>query len=196
MPLTVGGGIKNIEDIESVLKVGADKICINSHAINDTSFVHESSKKFGSQCVTISIDAKINKSGKYEVFIDNGKRGTGKHPADWAKEVELLGAGEILINSIDRDGSRKGFDLKLLNLISGAVNIPVIACGGVGKVEHLSQGILNGNCHGVAAANIFQHTEHSTVLAKAHLKQKGIPIRTNPNVNYDGLDFDHLGRVV
>jgi len=194
VPLTIGGGIKSINDIEAVLKAGADKICINSYAIDNPFFISESSKKFGSQCITVSIDVKIHETGEYEVFTLNGKNATGKTPYVWAKEVESLGAGEILVNSIDRDGSRKGFDIKLLNLVSGAVNIPVIACGGVGKVEHLSKGIIDGKCHAVAAANIFQHTEHSTVLAKAHLKKMGIPIRISSNVNYDGQDFDHLGR--
>jgi cyclase len=194
VPLTIGGGIKSIIDIQSVLKAGADKICINSYAIDNPFFISESSKKFGSQCITVSIDVRIHESGEYEVFSRNGKKATGRKPNNWAKEVESLGAGEILLNSIDRDGSRKGFDIKLLNLVSGAVGIPVIACGGVGKIEHLSEGIIDGNCHAVAAANIFQHTEHSTVLAKAHLKKMSIPIRVSSNVNYDGQDFDHLGR--
>ena len=194
VPLTIGGGIKSIADIQAVLKAGADKICLNSHIIDNPEFISKSAKKFGSQCITVSIDVRINGFGHYEVFFCNGKKASGKKPDSWAKEVESLGAGEILLNSIDRDGSRKGFDIKLLNLVSKMVSIPVIASGGVGKVEHLSEGIIDGNCHAVAAANIFQHTEHSTVLAKAHLKKMGIPIRVNSNVNYDGQDFDHLGR--
>ena len=194
VPLTFGGGIKKVKDIDMVLKAGADKICINSYAISNPQFISESSNKFGSQCITVSIDVKVSETGEYEVFTHSSKNSTGKKPDEWARNVEVLGAGEILLNSIDRDGSRKGYDIELLNMVSKAVNIPVIACGGVGKVEHLSEGILNGNCHAVAAANIFQHTEHSTVLAKAHLIQNGIPVRINSNVNYDGLDFDHLGR--
>ena len=194
VPLTIGGGVKSITDIQTVLKAGADKICINSYAIDNPFFISEASNKFGSQCITVSIDVKIDDSEKYEVFSRSGEKATEKKPDNWAREVESLGAGEILLNSIDRDGSRKGFDIKLLNLVSKAVSIPVIASGGVGKVEHLSEGIVEGNCHAVAAANIFQHTEHSTVLAKAHLKRMGIPIRISSNVNYDGQDFDHLGR--
>ena len=194
VPLTFGGGIKKVEDIEMVLKAGADKICINAYAFENPSFITQSSKKYGAQCITISIDVKLVENGEYEVFINNGKEATEKTPDEWAKEVEQYGAGEILLNSIDRDGSRKGYDIELLNMVSKAVNIPVIACGGVGKVEHLSEGILDGNCHAVAAANIFQHTEHSTVLAKAHLKNNGIPVRINSTTNYDGLDLDHLGR--
>tara|TARA_B100000519_G_C14228688_1_gene431300 strand:+ start:176 stop:988 length:813 start_codon:yes stop_codon:yes gene_type:complete len=196
VPLSVGGGIKTNLDIETVLRAGADKICINTSAIFNPKFITESSIKFGSQCISISMDVKVNDLGDYEVFAKNGKDKTGKKPAQWAKEVEELGAGEILLNSIDRDGSRKGYDIQLLKLVSDAVNIPVIACGGVGKVEHLSQGIIKGNCQAVSAANIFQHTEHSTILAKAHLKKESIPIRTNPKINYDGINFDHLGRVL
>ena len=194
VPLTIGGGITKTSEIESVLKSGADKVSLNSHILQNPKFISQASKKFGSQCITISIDVKLSDENRYQVFSSNENKSTNKNPVEWAKEVERLGAGEILLNSVDRDGSRKGYDIELLNTISSSVNIPVIACGGVGKIEHLSEGIIKGNCHAVSAANIFQHTEHSTILAKAHLKRNGVAVRVNSKINYENQNYDHLGR--
>ena len=194
VPLTIGGGISKINEIESVLKAGADKVSLNSYVLKNPEFISQASKRFGSQCITVSIDVKLLENGKYEVVTNNGSARVNKSPLEWSTEVENLGAGEILLNSVDRDGSRKGYDIELLSLVSSSVNIPVIACGGVGKIEDLSEGILRGNCHAVSAANIFQHTEHSTILAKANMKKNGIPVRVNSKINYDDQNFDHLGR--
>lgn len=195
VPLTVGGGIRSISDIKNVLRAGADKVSINSYAVENPEFVTESALRFGNQCITVSIDAKKT-ARDHHVFIKNGKIDTGLKVAEWAKKLELLGAGEILINSIERDGSRKGYDIELLNLVSSNVNVPVIACGGVGTMQHLVNGITQGHCQAVAAANIFQHTEHSTIAAKAMLSKAGVGVRFGSDVKYKDFDFDHLGRPV
>ncbi len=195
VPLTVGGGITSIDDIKSVLRAGADKITINTSAYTNPVFITEASDRFGSQCITVSIDAK-KVDDEYHVFLRNGKEDTGKIVSEWAQEVEEFGAGEILINSIDRDGSRKGYDIELLNLVSTSVNVPVVACGGVGKAGHLVDGITKGNCQAVAAANIFQHTEHSTIAAKSFMKKSGLPVRLSSDVKYENFDTDHMGRPV
>lgn len=195
VPLTIGGGISTIEDIKNILRAGADKISINTAAIENPSFLKEAATRFGNQCMTVSVDAK-KIDNEYYVFIKNGKVNTDIKVSDWIKKVENLGAGEILINSIDRDGSRKGYDIELLSLVSSSVNVPVIACGGVGNMEHLVRGIKEGNCQAVAAANIFQHTEHSTIAAKAMLSKSNLPIRLSSDVKYEDFEFDHMGRPV
>jgi len=184
VPLTVGGGIHNIEDVRKVLKAGADKVCVNKEAMVRPGFVTEIADKFGTQCAVISIDAKKTGEGKYEVFSDGGKQPTGLSPVEWAKKVEGLGAGEIFLNSIDRDGSKEGYDLELIKSVSEAVNIPVIACGGVGKMEDFVEGIEEGHASAVAAANIFQYIEHSTIVAKAALKKAGVDVRLVTEANY------------
>lgn len=184
LPLSVGGGIKSIDDMREILKVGADKIIINHAAVKNPNLIQESARIFGSQCITVSIDFKYNADDHAEVFIDSGKVATGLNPVDWAKKIESLGAGEILLNSIDRDGTRQGYDLPLTKAVQNAVNIPVIACGGVGKMEHFVEGIQTAGAHAVAAANIFQHTEHSTIIAKSALKKAGIEIRLDTEANY------------
>ena len=195
VPLTVGGGIRSINDIKNVLRAGADKISINSYAVENPKFITDAAVRFGNQCITVSIDA-MKVFEDYHVFIKNGKIDTGIKVSDWAKKLERLGAGEILINSIERDGSREGYDLKLLNLISSNVNIPVIACGGVGNMRHLVSGIVDGHCQAVAAANIFQHTEHSTIAAKAMMNKLGAPVRLSSDVKYENFDFDIFGRPI
>lgn len=192
LPLTVGGGIRSLETIRAVLNAGADKVSINSYALESPEFIRRAADRFGSQCITISIDARKTANG-YEVFTANGKRATGKTPAAWAQEAERWGAGEIFLNSIDRDGSRLGYDIDLLKSVTSVATIPVIACGGVGQISHLTQGAQAG-CQAVAAANIFQHTEHSTIAAKSHLQKSGVPVRLSSDVKYDGFTFDHLGR--
>jgi cyclase len=195
VPLTIGGGIRDSNFIATLLKVGADKICVNSIAIEDPEFVSRVARKYGSQFITVSIDAK-KVGDKYESFILNGRLGTGLTPADLAKRVENLGAGEIFLNSIDRDGSKQGYDIDLLKSVSEAVSIPVIACGGVGKASDLATAITHGKCQAASAANIFNHTELSTISAKAIMKRNGIPIRIDSSVKYENFNFDHLDRPI
>lgn len=195
VPLTYGGGINSIDHVKQILRVGCDKICINSIALEQNDFIKKSSFLFGKQCITVSIDAK--KIGHdYYVFKSNGKINTNKKVADWAKLVEEQGAGEILIKSIDYDGSRKGYDLDLLKLVSSSVSVPVIASSGVGTVKHLADGILKGGCQAVSASNIFHHTEHSTIAAKSYLSKEGIPIRLDSDVKYNNFDFDETFRPI
>jgi imidazole glycerol-phosphate synthase subunit HisF len=176
IPLTFGGNIKDISKIREFLKKGADKVLINSIAFEKPEFISEASKLFGRQCIVVGIDVKIN-NNKYEVFINKGKTPTGKDPINWAREVEKLGAGEIFINSIDRDGSGEGYDLDLIKSITDVVSIPVICCGGVGIFEHFIEGFTKGNASAVAAGNIFNFTENSVIKAKKVLKNEGLEMR-------------------
>lgn len=196
VPFTVGGGISTLEDIRNVIKAGADKVSLNTVAIKNPALIAQSAEQFGCQCVTVSIDAKRNNNGKYEVYINSGTEPTGVQPSELAQKVESLGAGEILINSIDRDGTKKGYDVDLIRQVSDTVKIPVIACGGVGKMEHFVDGIRTGGAQAVAAANIFQYTEHSTIIAKAYMQKTGIDVRLCSSVNYDGFQINELGRIV
>ncbi len=177
VPLTVGGWIKNIDDISKLLIEGADKIAINTEAVNDPNIIKKSSEIFGSQCIVVSIDVKKNQNNEYEVYTDRGRNPTGMDPIDWSKQVETLGAGEILLTSIDNDGSLKGYDIDLLKKVSNNVSIPVIAFGGVGKWQHFVDGINLGNVNAVSAANIFHFTEHSTYRAKEFMKKSGLNVR-------------------
>jgi cyclase len=176
MPLTVGGGIKTIGDIRDILLAGADKVTINTTAVENPDFVRESSEIFGSQCICIAIDAKRRGDG-FEVFTYGGRRPTGIDAVKWAKEVEKLGAGEILLTSMDRDGTRVGFDIPLTRAIVETVNIPVIASGGVGTLEHLYEGLEDGHADAVLAASIFHYREHTIVEAKRYLREKGVQVR-------------------
>jgi cyclase len=193
VPLTIGGGIKSIDDIKELLDVGADKVCINSVVEDNPSFITESSDVFGCQCITVSVDA-VNTMNGHMVYSHCLGRSLDREISDWARMVEDLGAGEIFLNSVDRDGSRIGYDIELLKKVSSAVEIPVVACGGVGKVAHLSEGILLGGCQAAAAANIFQHTEHSTIAAKSHMLKSGVHVRLSSDVKYKNFKFDHMGR--
>ena len=177
IPLTFGGGIRTIQDIRERLKRGADKVTINTIAIENPSFITEAAKIFGSQCIVVSIDVKMNEKGEYEVYKEFGQVSAGINPVDWAKKVELLGAGEIFLNSIDRDGTGEGYDLRLIKMVSESVTIPVIACGGVGKFEDFVQGIKIGKASAVAAGNIFNFTEISAINAKKLMKENGIEVR-------------------
>ena len=178
IPLTVGGKIRSIEDIRVRLASGADKVSINTEALRNPRFVREAAETFGSQCIVVSIDAKFDPSqNTWEVYSGFGKDRTGLDPAAWAEEAADLGAGEILIQSIDRDGTGKGYDLSLLKGVSKAVTVPVIALGGVGDFKHLAEGIKDGQASAVAAANIFHFTELSVIHAKKHMKQEGICVR-------------------
>ena len=193
IPLTVGGGIRTLNDVSIALNSGADKVSINTQMFENPQFIVKAAKVFGSQCITVSVDAK--KVGKdHFVFVNNGKKNTGYKVEDYCKKIEKHGAGEILINSIDRDGSREGYDLDLLKKVSSAVNLPVIALGGVGKFSDLSEAVLKGGCQAVAAANIFQHTEHSTIAAKSMMLKMGVDVRLASEVRYHNILFDDMDR--
>ena len=177
VPLTVGGGVRTIQNITDLLLAGADKVSINTAAVKDISFVKEASKKFGSQCIVVAIDAKKVSDNKWEVFTHGGRNKTGIDAVEFAKQVETNGAGEILLTSMDRDGTQVGYDIDLMSKISSKVNIPVIASGGVGNLDHLVDGIKLGNASAVLAASIFHYGKHSVKEAKEYLDSKGIPVR-------------------
>jgi cyclase len=177
MPLTVGGGVRKIEDIRQLLLAGADKVSINSAAVADRQFVRAAAEKFGSQCVVVAIDAKRVAEGRWEIFTHGGRRPTGIDALAFAREVAELGAGEILLTSMDRDGSRAGFDLELTRAVADAAPIPVIASGGVGNLDHLADGVLRGHASAVLAASIFHFGEFTIRQAKAHMAAAGIAMR-------------------
>jgi len=176
VPLTVGGGVRSVEDISKLLKCGADKVSINTAAVNDKQIVVNSSKKFGSQCIVVAIDAKKN-GDIWEIYTHGGRNKTGIDALKFAKEMEKKGAGELLVTSMDRDGTQVGYDIDLMYRISSAVNIPVIASGGVGTLDHLVDGIKLGNASAVLAASIFHYGKYSVKQAKEYLDSKGIPVR-------------------
>jgi len=193
VPIVIGGGVKTLGHIQSLLRSGADKVCINSIVRDKISFITEASNIFGDQCITVSVDA-IKNDGVYRAYDYRSAESFGTNLSDHLKEIEQAGAGEILLNSVNRDGSREGYDLALLKLVSSSVNIPVIALGGVGRFEHLADAVLVGGCQAVAAANIFQHLEHSTIAAKAQMLSAGLPVRLNSKVKYENFSLDILGR--
>jgi cyclase len=188
MPLTVGGGIRTIDDIRALLKAGADKVSINTAAINDPEFVKKASRRFGSQCIVVAIDAKRkteSNNGKpgnscfsWEIYTHGGRNPTGIDVIAWAKKMEEFGAGEILLTSMDRDGTKKGYDIELTKTVGDSVNIPIIASGGVGKLDHLYDGLTAGKADAVLAASIFHFREYSIMEAKNFLKEKGVHIRS------------------
>jgi len=179
IPLTVGGGIRTLDDIRNLLYAGADKISINTAAVNQPGFVRAASAKFGAQCIVVAIDAKhtgVTESG-WEVYTHGGRTATGLDAIRWARNMQGTGAGEILLTSMDRDGTRAGFDLELTRRVSEAVTIPVIASGGVGTLEHLVEGVLRGKADAVLAASIFHFGEHTVAEAKLMMKQHNIDVR-------------------
>jgi len=176
VPLTVGGGVRGVEDINKLLNCGADKVSINTAAVQNPEMITESSKKFGSQCIVVAIDAKKN-GNKWEVFTHGGRNNTNLDAIEFAKKMEDNGAGELLVTSMDRDGTQIGYDNDLMFKISSTVNIPVIASGGVGNLDHLVDGIKLGNASAVLAASIFHYGTHSINEAKQYLNSKGIPVR-------------------
>ena len=176
VPLTVGGGVRSVEDINKLLNCGADKVSINTAAVQNPEVVVESSKKFGSQCIVVAIDAKKNKD-KWEVFTHGGRNKTGIDAVEFAKQVEKNGAGEILLTSMDRDGTKSGYDVELLKVITDSTNIPVIASGGVGTLDHLYDGIVKGGASAVLAASIFHYGEFQIKEAKEYLKSKNVSVR-------------------
>jgi cyclase len=176
VPLTVGGGVRTVEDINKLLNCGADKISINTAAVANPKVIEESSKKFGSQCIVVAIDAK-KKNDKWEIFTHGGRNNSGINALEFAKKMENSGAGELLVTSMDRDGTQVGYDNELMSNITALVNIPVIASGGVGNLDHLVDGIKLGNASAVLAASIFHYGKHSVKEAKEYLASKGIPVR-------------------
>jgi len=177
MPLTVGGGVRTIEDIRRLLLAGADKVSINTAAVHRPEFVGEAARKFGSQCIVVAIDAKQVGPGRFEIFTHGGRNRTGIDAVDWARRMAALGAGEILLTSMDRDGTRQGFDIPLTRAIADALRIPVIASGGVGTLDHLVEGIRDGHATAVLAASIFHFGQYSIAEAKTHMRAAGIPVR-------------------
>ncbi|MDH5229084.1 MAG: imidazole glycerol phosphate synthase subunit HisF [Gammaproteobacteria bacterium] len=181
IPLTVGGGIRTVDDVRRMLNAGADKVSINTAAVFNPDFVREASEKFGAQCIVVAIDAKRvsaeNEAPRWEIFTHGGRKPTGIDAIEWAKKMVQLGAGEILLTSMDRDGTREGFDLALTRAISDAVTVPVIASGGVGSLQHLAAGVTEGKADAVLAASIFHFGEHTVAQAKAVMAQAGIEVR-------------------
>ena len=176
VPLTVGGGVRSIEDINKLLNCGADKVSINTAAVENSKVIIESSKKFGSQCIVVAIDAKKN-GNSWDVYTHGGRNNSGLDALEFAKKMEDSGAGELLVTSMDRDGTQVGYDIELMSKISSTVNIPVIASGGVGNLDHLVDGIKLGNASAVLAASIFHYGKYSVKEAKEYLDSKGIPVR-------------------
>jgi cyclase len=181
IPLTVGGGIRSVDDIRRMLNAGADKVGINTAAVHNPEFVQEASQKVGSQCIVVSIDAKkVSSKGetdKWEIFTHGGRKATGIDAIEWAQKMAAYGAGELLLTSMDRDGTKSGFDLALTKKISESVSIPVIASGGVGNLQHLSDGVSKGRADAVLAASIFHFGEYTIGEAKAHMRKQGITVR-------------------
>lgn len=176
IPLTVGGGVRKVEDVRRLLNAGADKVSINTSAVQNPDLVADAASRYGSQCIVVAIDAKRTAQG-WEVFTHGGRKATGLDAIEWAEKMQSLGAGEILLTSMDRDGTRNGFDLALTRAISDAVTVPVIASGGVGNLQHLAEGILKGHADAVLAASIFHYGEYTIRQAKEYLAQRGVEIR-------------------
>ena len=177
IPLTVGGGVKTIKDIKNLLRAGADKVSINTAAVENPEFVKVAAEKFGTQCIVVAIDTKKNKLGKNKIFTHGGRRETKNETLDWAIQMTNYGAGEILLTSMDKDGTKSGFDLEITSQISNAVKVPVIASGGVGTLQDLADGIIHGRATGVLAASIFHYGEHTIQEAKLYMNNKGVPVR-------------------
>lgn len=177
IPLTVGGGVRTVDDVRRLLNAGADKISVNSTAVANPQMVQEAAHKYGSQCIVVAIDAKKCSQGKWEVFTHGGRKPTGLDVVEWAKKMESLGVGEVLLTSMDRDGTKSGFDLELTRAVSDAVSIPVIASGGVGGLRDLADGIKIGKADAVLAASIFHYGQHTVQEAKRFMAEQGIPMR-------------------
>ena len=184
MPLTVGGGVRTVDDIRTLLRSGADKVSINSAAVANREFVKQAAEKFGGQCIVVAIDAKRVKRGggseRWEIFTHGGRNSTGIDAIEFAQEVVSLGAGEILLTSMDRDGTRQGFDIPLTQAVADSINVPVIASGGVGNLDHLVEGIRSGHATAVLAASIFHFGEFTIRQAKDHMVRAGLPMRLDP----------------
>jgi cyclase len=177
MPLTVGGGIRTVEDMHTMLKAGADKVSINSSALANPDLIRAGAEKFGSQCIVVSIDAKRVAPNRWEVFSHGGRKATGLEAGEWAKRAVSLGAGEIVLNSIDADGTRAGFDIAITRLISETLSVPVVASGGAGSLDHMAEVLIDGKADAVLAASIFHYGQHTVAEVKQFLVAKGIPVR-------------------
>jgi imidazole glycerol-phosphate synthase subunit HisF len=181
IPLTVGGGVRSVADIQTLLSAGADKVCINTAAVSNPEFVEQAASRFGSQCIVVALDAKRvsgeGEAGRWEIFTHGGRRSTGIDALHWAQKMEMFGAGEILLTSMDRDGTRAGFDNLITALISDSVSVPVIASGGVGNLQHLADGVIDGHADAVLAASIFHFGEFTILQAKQYLRDQGIEVR-------------------
>ncbi len=177
MPLTVGGGVRATEDIRTLLAAGADKVAMNTAAVEDPELVRAGAEKFGSQCIVVAVDAKRNGAGGFEVFTHGGREPTGLDVLDWVQRLAALGAGEILLTCMDRDGTRAGYDVELTRTVADSITIPVIASGGVGTLDHLVAGIRDGHASAVLAASIFHFGEHTIAEAKAHMAAAGVAVR-------------------
>ena len=177
IPLTVGGGVRKVEDVRRLLNAGADKVSMNTSAVQNPQLVFDASQKHGSQCIVVAIDAKQTAPGKWEVFTHGGRNATGMDAVEWAVKLQELGAGELLLTSMDRDGTKSGFDLGLTRAVSDAVGIPVIASGGVGGLKDLADGVLEGHADAVLAASIFHYGQHTVGEAKRYMAERGIPMR-------------------
>lgn len=177
IPLTVGGGIRTLDNIKTMLHAGADKVAINSAAVSNPEFVQQAAERFGSQCIVVAIDAKQVAEGHWEIFTHGGRKETGIDAIEWAQEMERLGAGELLVTSMDRDGTKNGFDLPLMRLLSETVQIPIIASGGVGELQHLVDGVIEGKADAVLAASIFHFGTYTIGEAKAFMQDAGIEMR-------------------
>ncbi|HEY8855942.1 MAG TPA: imidazole glycerol phosphate synthase subunit HisF [Rugosibacter sp.] len=177
IPLTVGGGVRAIADVRRLLNAGADKVSMNTAAVNNPQLVADAAAKVGTQCIVVAIDAKQTSPGKWEVFTHGGRKNVGLDAIDWARQVQLLGAGEILLTSMDRDGTKSGFDLALTRAVADAVTIPVIASGGVGNLAHLAEGVTQGRADAVLAASIFHYGEYTVPEAKEYMRQQGVEVR-------------------
>jgi cyclase len=177
IPLTVGGGVRQVEDVRRLLNAGADKVSMNTAAVNNPQLVADASARVGSQCIVVAVDAKQTSPGRWEVFTHGGRKNTGLDAIEWARKVESLGAGEILLTSMDRDGTKAGFDLPLTRAVADAVGIPVIASGGVGTLQHLADGVTEGRADAVLAASIFHYGEYTVRQAKEFMRSRGIEVR-------------------
>jgi len=177
IPLTVGGGVRQVEDVRRLLNAGADKVSMNTAAVSNPQLVADAAARVGSQCIVVAIDAKQTAPGRWEVFTHGGRKNTGLDAIDWARKVESLGAGEILLTSMDRDGTKSGFDLALTRAVADAVGIPVIASGGVGTLQHLADGVTEGRADAVLAASIFHYGEYTVRQAKEYMRSRGIEVR-------------------
>jgi cyclase len=181
MPLTVGGGIRSLGDIRTLLRAGADKVLLNTAALERPALIDEAARAFGSQCIVVAIDAKsTGAGGSWQVFTHGGRRPAGRDAVEWAREVERLGAGEILLTSMDRDGTGTGYDLALTRAVSEAVSVPVIASGGVGTLDHLREGVVDGRADAVLVASLFHFGQHTVPEAKRYLHEHGVPVRLGP----------------
>jgi len=177
IPLTVGGGVRRVEDVRRLLNAGADKVSINTAAVQNPALVEQASAKVGNQCIVVAIDAKRKGDGGWEVYTHGGRKPTGLDAVAWARRMQAAGAGEILLTSMDRDGTREGFDLELTRAVSEAVGVPVIASGGVGALEHLAAGVLQGRADAVLAASVFHFGDFTVRQAKEHMRSRGIEVR-------------------